>query len=406
VARDPSRREGPCRLPSQRSCIAACKCELGKAGGRVSGGQGDPSELQTFVNTILAQGWTDAGAELDETTLQARAEPFGLDRLPADVLVITAGVDVADDRLEVTISGWNRANECLILGHVVIWGAVDDDTTWFELDELLKTRWAHPFGGRIGVDACVVDSGDNTDIVYNFCFPRLRRRVYAGKGLFGSRPAFTPSSGKIKGGGRLFLIGVDTLKATVFNKLSRGHGIRFSDSLEPVYYEQFMTSNLGVTYIDFGLNSVEEAWGQWVVPNVQAYRRAPSASSVANAAIPLWHLHDWVWHEQYPGQNSRGAKFDAYRDDLLKRCPQLGWLRDVADASKHRGLGRQTEVKGAEPHHVLSALYAATGVPFSELTFFLVLNDGSIQNMNAVLRNAVDFWLDELKAKNLPSPFA
>jgi hypothetical protein len=167
-----------------------------------------------------------------------------------------------------------------------------------------------------------------------------------------------------------------------------------------------MTSNLGVTYIDFGWNSVEEAWGQWVVPNVQAYRRAPSASSVANAALPLWHLHDWVWHEQYPGQNSRGSKFDAYRDDLLTRCPQLGWLRDVADASKHRGLGRQTEVKGAEPQHVLSALYAATGIPFSELTFFLVLNDGSIQNMNAVLRNAVDFWLNELKAKNLPSPFA
>lgn len=38
----------------------------------------DPSTLQTFVNTILGQGWREEGEELDDTELSTRAEPFGL----------------------------------------------------------------------------------------------------------------------------------------------------------------------------------------------------------------------------------------------------------------------------------------------------------------------------------------
>ena len=89
----------------------------------------DPAELQTFVNTILGQGWREAGAEIDDAALQARAEPFGLDAIPADVLVLTAGVDVQDDRLEITIAGWTREGAALVLAHIVIWGSADDDST-------------------------------------------------------------------------------------------------------------------------------------------------------------------------------------------------------------------------------------------------------------------------------------
>jgi hypothetical protein len=49
----------------------------------------DPAELQTFVNTILAQGWREAGEEVDDATLMMRAEPFGLNHIPSEVLLIT-----------------------------------------------------------------------------------------------------------------------------------------------------------------------------------------------------------------------------------------------------------------------------------------------------------------------------
>jgi phage terminase large subunit GpA-like protein len=83
----------------------------------------DPVELQVFVNTILAQGWREAGETVDETALQSRAERFGLDAIPPDVLCLTAGADLQDDRIEITVCGWNRDGVCFVLAHFVIWGA-------------------------------------------------------------------------------------------------------------------------------------------------------------------------------------------------------------------------------------------------------------------------------------------
>ena len=115
----------------------------------------------------------------------------------------------------------------------------------------------------------------------------------------------------------------------------------------------------------------------------------------------MWHLHDWVWHDRNPGQDSRGTAFNSFRNGLLVACPELGWLRDVADAGKHRGLGRLPDVKGAQPQRVASLPLLLNSV----LKFYLVLNDGSKQDVDRVLRTAIDFWRTELKAENLPSPF-
>jgi hypothetical protein len=113
-----------------------------------------------------------------------------------------------------------------------------------------------------------------------------------------------------------------------------------------------MSSNLVVTYIDMGLNSVEAYWNGLVVPNVRAYQTEPSPPSLFNAAQSVWHLHDWIWHDRNPGKDSSGPGFRAYRSDLLSACPELGWLRDIADAGKHRGLGRLPEVREAHPQTV------------------------------------------------------
>jgi hypothetical protein len=163
-------------------------------------------------------------------------------------------------------------------------------------------------------------------------------------------------------------------------------------------------SNRVVTYIDINLNSVEEYWDALIVPSIQKFQTEPSTPALFHAATDVWHLHDWVWHDQNPGQDSHGFAFSSYRAGLLVACPELGWLRDIADARKHRGLGRLPEVKGAEPHMVG---YLTPMLPLTEerLEFFLVLNDGSKEPVDQVLRNAIEFWRRELKAKNLPSPY-
>jgi len=215
----------------------------------------DPTALQAFVNTILAQPWDEAEM-VDEADLITRVLPIGLDRLPDEALVIVAGIDVQDDRLEISLVAFDRHDVAYVLSHIVIWGSPDDDTLWQELDELLKTRWRHPYGGSIGIDATAIDSGDGewTARVYDFCWPRTSRRVMAIKGMYGSRPLVQRSKGKVgtrkdgRGGGYVWIAGVDVIKTTLFNRLQRGAMIRFSDTLEPVYFEQLASEKLVVRY--------------------------------------------------------------------------------------------------------------------------------------------------------------
>jgi phage terminase large subunit GpA-like protein len=104
-------------------------------------------------------------------------------------------------------------------------------------------------GGSLKIDAAAVDSGDGewTDRVYNFAFPRASRRIMAIKGMSGARPSIMVSQGKVKGG-RLWIVGTDTIKTTLFSRLSRGASIRFSKSLEPAYYEQLSSERRIVRY--------------------------------------------------------------------------------------------------------------------------------------------------------------
>jgi phage terminase large subunit GpA-like protein len=156
-------------------------------------------------------------------------------------LLISSGIDVQDDRLEATIVGWSQKGEIYVLDHRVLWGSPHEQLVWQELDSLLTSTWKHSLGGRIEVSAAVVDSGDGetTQKVYDFCFPRASRNIMAGKGVAGTRPTIEASKGKIaKGGGRLWVLGVDGIKAALFDKLQRDQAIYFSNSLPPVWYEQ------------------------------------------------------------------------------------------------------------------------------------------------------------------------
>jgi len=211
----------------------------------------DPATLQTFVNTILGQGWTGAGDELDEGELAGRCEPFGLDALPEDVLAITAGVDVQRDRLECTLMGYAKDETTFVLGQKVIWGQWDADETWRELDELLKTKWKHPLGGSLGIEAAAIDAGDGVtmEAVKSFCAPRQRRRVMAIKGVSGTRPFIEPSKGRKSKGARLWIVGVDGIKTVIMDRLAQVGLIRFSDDLPPVWFEQLASERLVTRYV-------------------------------------------------------------------------------------------------------------------------------------------------------------
>ena len=97
------------------------------------------------------------------------------------------------------------------------------------------------------MDATAVDSSDGQtmDRVLDFCHARHARRVVAIKGADGNRPAIRESQTK---GQRLFIVGTDTLKAQLTERLMRGTSIRFSASLEDRFFEELAAERRIVRY--------------------------------------------------------------------------------------------------------------------------------------------------------------
>lgn len=207
-----------------------------------------PDTLQTWVNLTLGQPWRSDGESIDMNELQARAEPFGLHAIPESVRIITAGLDVQRDRLEMTFLGFSES-ETFVLGHDVVWGDPKEHTTWAEADDKLKARWKHPLGAMIGVDSVCCDAGDGETQQYVMAFANPRfgaRRVAATKGVAGfSRAIITASHTK---GSRLFIVGVDSIKARIMTQLSRGKSWRFSNTLSADWFEQFTSEKLEIRY--------------------------------------------------------------------------------------------------------------------------------------------------------------
>lgn len=206
-----------------------------------------PDLLQSWTNTLMAEGWKQAGEELDEAALANRREPFSLENLPEETLVLTCGVDVQHDRLESVTLAHSRT-ETFVVDARVFWGPVNDsDVPWAELDAFLAQTHIHPGGGILRMDAVAVDSSDGQtmDRVLAFCQPKLSRRIVPIKGADGQRPAIRASATK---GQRLFIVGVDGIKANLTERLMRGTSIRFSDTLDARFFEELASERRVVKY--------------------------------------------------------------------------------------------------------------------------------------------------------------
>jgi phage terminase large subunit GpA-like protein len=180
----------------------------------------DPMRLKTWVNTFLGETWEEQGDRIDEFDLIERCENWGKD-LPEDVLLLTAGVDVQDNRLEVEIVGWGRGEESWSISYQTIYGDPSTSELWARLDTVLQEKFTHPTLGEMIVRGACVDSGGHyTQQVYNYARLRAGRRVFAIKGIGGEgKPvAGRPTKNNI-GKINLFPVGVDTAKEIVYARL-------------------------------------------------------------------------------------------------------------------------------------------------------------------------------------------
>ena len=181
---------------------------------------GDPEKMKTWVNTDLGEPWEEPGSTLEDAELYNRREIYGAE-VPDDVLVLTAGVDVQDDRFEVEIVGWGEGKESWGIRYQKIYGDMLKDQVWNELDTFLSLQWHKADGSTLGVIAACVDSGGHhADQVYRFTKDRWERRIWAIKGMGGQDVPYirNPSkNNRVKA--PLFTIGVDAGKALLYQRL-------------------------------------------------------------------------------------------------------------------------------------------------------------------------------------------
>ena len=181
--------------------------------------QGNPNELQTFVNASLAETWEVQGDRVESDVFRDRVHPYSAPA-PAGVLVITAAVDVQKDRLEASAIGWGAGEESWAIDHRVFQGDPSQPTVWGELDEWLQTEWQHESGIMLRIRCTLIDSGGHhTKQVYAFTKPREHRRIYACKGRGGAYPLLARPSKQGVSETLLYMVGVDAAKELFYARL-------------------------------------------------------------------------------------------------------------------------------------------------------------------------------------------
>lgn len=177
--------------------------------------------LKTWVNTYLGEPWEDQDGEMvAEDKLLSRREAYNCE-VPEEVLVLTAGVDVQDDRLEVEVVGWSIGKESWGIEYSTFVGDPGQNIVWSQLDRYLQKEFHYPNGDRLLISATCIDSGGHhTDDVYSFCKVREHKRIYAIKGKGGAGiPFIHKFSRNNKQNVLLFILGVDSGKETLLSRL-------------------------------------------------------------------------------------------------------------------------------------------------------------------------------------------
>ncbi len=183
-------------------------------------------ELKTFVNTVLGETWTEKGEAPEWQRLYHRREKYQIGTIPDGVRLLTCGVDVQKDRWVYEVVGWAATKESWSVETGVIPGDTSNETDWLKLDELLSRTWKTGLGVGVGLRMLAIDSGFNTQMVYNWARKRLGRVIAikgqsAARTLINSPTAVDVTIGgkRIARGCKVWPVGVDIAKSELYGWL-------------------------------------------------------------------------------------------------------------------------------------------------------------------------------------------
>jgi phage terminase large subunit GpA-like protein len=236
-----------------------------------------PEMLKTWKNTALGLTWQERGEAPDWERLIERREAFKMGVVPAGAVVLTAGVDNQNDRLELAVWAWGPGYESWLVDTKAIYGRPDDPDTWDDLAHELNRPWPIEGGGSLKIAKVGIDTGGNyTSTVYQQVRRLRDPRIVPLKGVEGwnrAAPVTGPtlvdvmeSGRKLKRGLRLWTVSVSTFKSDLYRRLwlTRGDGVGYPpgwvhlpEAMEPDQVRQLVAEELVTVKTRLGFAKLE-----------------------------------------------------------------------------------------------------------------------------------------------------
>lgn len=121
----------------------------------------DTEALHNFTNSWLAEPWEDTKLKTNAETVMERQTDLPEFIVPEWTRLLTAGVDVQETSLYYIIRAWGEfwTSQLVTRGQV---------TSFNDIERVMNLEYMMPDGTVKLVDLCLIDSGDQTDEVYDF----------------------------------------------------------------------------------------------------------------------------------------------------------------------------------------------------------------------------------------------
>lgn len=140
--------------------------------------KGNEGKMKSFTNNNKGEAYASGFSALEAIDMKLLRKNYPEHVVPMEGLVLTMGVDVQDNRFAFVIRAWARNNNSYLVTWKEIFGDVkvqDFDHSknrflgvWGELQDIILGQVPHASGKVLGISACSIDSGDNTELVYRF----------------------------------------------------------------------------------------------------------------------------------------------------------------------------------------------------------------------------------------------
>lgn len=180
--------------------------------------QGDIEKIRTFTNNVLGRTWNIQHAG----TMTAEAIK-GIPRTEdvSEIIAVTAGIDVQDDRLEVQYVGHDKRGNIYILGYEIYRGDMSEPEVYKTMaQEVYEARFETGVRELPVLVACIDTQGHHTTTVHEFLHDNRKLNLFVGINGVGTASyeiAEKPSYSKANKEWIFYSVGVNVLKQKVLS---------------------------------------------------------------------------------------------------------------------------------------------------------------------------------------------